>query len=127
MENNSPVYANGKICYIEIPSNDIIESAAFYASVFGWRTRRRGNGTIAFDDAAGQVSGTYVLGKKPAADSDLLIYIMVDSIAATEKEIETMGGRMVVPFTMVGSEKIARFSDPTGNIFGLYQQPTKAN
>ena len=46
----APSRANGKICYLEIPAVDIEQSAAFYASVFGWtpehpcRSTRAGNG-----------------------------------------------------------------------------------
>ena len=56
---NPPTLGNGKICYLEIPSRDIEESAAFYHSVFQWQIRTRGNGTVAFDDGVGQVSGTW--------------------------------------------------------------------
>jgi predicted enzyme related to lactoylglutathione lyase len=58
-----PTLANGKICYIEIPAVDIHRSADFYAKVFGWRLRQRGDGHTAFDDATGEVSGTWVLGR----------------------------------------------------------------
>jgi predicted enzyme related to lactoylglutathione lyase len=47
----SPTRANGKICYIEIPATDIPRSAAFYEALFGWRTRQRTDGNLAFDDA----------------------------------------------------------------------------
>lgn len=59
---------NGKICYIEMPAIDINASAGFYQKVFGWRPRQRGDGQLAFDDGVGQVSGTWVLGRKPATD-----------------------------------------------------------
>ena len=32
----APTLGNGKICYIEIPANDIQRSAEFYEKVFGW-------------------------------------------------------------------------------------------
>ena len=57
-----PTLANGKICYLEIPAIDIARSADFYKTVFGWNIRKRGDGSISFDDATGEVSGTWVLG-----------------------------------------------------------------
>lgn len=36
-----PILKNGKICYIEIPANDIQRSSDFYAKVFGWPLRKR--------------------------------------------------------------------------------------
>src|SRR5437868_12225382 len=46
-----PTLANGKVCYIEMPAVDIKRSADFYAQVFGWRLRQRGDGHVAFDDS----------------------------------------------------------------------------
>jgi uncharacterized protein len=37
--------ANGKICYLEIPATDTARSADFYKKVFGWSTRKRGDGS----------------------------------------------------------------------------------
>jgi len=84
-----PTPSNGKVCYIEMPSTDIQRSADFYEEVFGWRIRRRGDGHPAFDDTTGEVSGTWVLGRPPAAAPGLLIYIMVDSVAATVARVPT--------------------------------------
>jgi uncharacterized protein len=62
-----PTLANGKICYIEIPGTDIARSAEFYERTLGWRIGKRGDGQTAFDDAASQVSGTWVLGRPSAS------------------------------------------------------------
>lgn len=124
MENEHPTMANGKVCYIEIPAIDIDVSATFYQGVFGWQIRKRGDGRLAFDDAAGEVSGTWVLGRKPAEDPGLLVYIMVDSVAATIDAITANGGKIVQPIGGDAPEITARFSDPAGNILGLYQEPT---
>src|SRR3989442_1803228 len=78
-----PSLGNGKICYVEIPATDVRRSAEFYETVFGWQTRRRGDGALAFDDGVGQVSGTWVTGRPPSTSPGLLIYVMVDSVAAT--------------------------------------------
>jgi predicted enzyme related to lactoylglutathione lyase len=118
-----PTFGNGKICYIEIPASDIARSADFYREVFGWQTRQRGDGQIAFDDAVGQVSGTWVRGRPPAAEPGLLVYVMVDSVAATLDAIVAHGGQIVQPIGADAPEITARFSDPAGNVIGLYQQP----
>ena len=60
-----PTMANGKICYIEIPATDIARSAEFYRRVFGWNVRRRGDGSTAFDETTGEVSGSWVLARPP--------------------------------------------------------------
>ena len=117
-----PTLGNGKICYVEIPASDIARSVAFYEAVFGWKTRTRGDGSIAFDDGVGQVSGTWVKGRPPGTPG-LLIYIMVASAAATVDAIVANGGEIVQPIGVDAPEITARFRDPGGNILGLYQQP----
>jgi len=121
-----PTLANGKICYIEIPSRDIKRSAAFYEKVFGWHISKRGDGQIAFDDTVGEVSGTWTVGRTPVADPGLLIYIMVDNIAATLDAVVSNGGRIVQPIGVDAPEITARVSDPAGNTIGVYQERTTA-
>jgi uncharacterized protein len=118
-----PTRANGKICYIEIPANDIPRSAEFYRHVFGWNIRQRGDGATAFDDAVGEVSGAWVLGRPPASQPGLLVYVMVDSVAKTVEAVVAEGGEIVQPIGADAPEITARVRDPAGNVIGLYQEP----
>jgi predicted enzyme related to lactoylglutathione lyase len=122
--NKHPTFANGKVCYIEIPALDINRSASFYKEVFGWQIRNRSDGSIAFNDTVGEVSGTWVVGRRAATEPGLLIYIMVDSVAVTLDAVIANGGKIVQPIGMDAPEITARFGDPAGNVIGLYQQPT---
>jgi predicted enzyme related to lactoylglutathione lyase len=119
-----PTLANGKICYIELPATDIPRSVEFYKCVFGWNIRQRGNGNYAFDDTAGEVSGTWRLGRPASTTVGMLVYIMVDSVAATLDSVVANGGEIVQPIGADAPEITARFRDPAGNIIGLYQQPS---
>ncbi len=116
---------NGKICYIEMPATDVERSADFYKRVFGWNIRKRGDGSTAFDDTTGQVSGAWILGRSPASAPGLLLYVMVDSVAATVAAIVASGGEIVQPIGADAPEITARFRDPAGNVIGLYQQPAQ--
>ena len=120
-----PTLGNGKICYLEIPAIDVRRSAAFYQAVVGWQSRRRGNGTVAFDDGVGEVSGTWVTGRPPSATPGVLIHIMVDSVASTLAAAVQHGGGIVQPIGADLPEITARFRDPAGNVFGLYQEPAR--
>jgi predicted enzyme related to lactoylglutathione lyase len=115
------------VCYIEIPAADVRRSAEFYGEVFGWRIRQRGDGSTAFDDTTGEVSGTWVLGRPPAVSPGLLIYIMVDSVAAMLDAVIAHGGELVQPIGADAPEITARFRDPAGNVFGLYQEPSRSS
>lgn len=118
-----PTTTNGKICYVEIPCTDIARSSDFYKRVFGWHIRQRGDGQLAFDDTTGTVSGTWVKGRPPASAPGLLIYVMVDSVAAAVDLVVANGGEIVQPIGVDAPEITARFRDPGGNVIGLYQQP----
>jgi predicted enzyme related to lactoylglutathione lyase len=120
-----PTLTNGKICYIEIPAKDIARSADFYGRVFGWNIRQRGDGRTAFDDTTGEISGTWILGRSPATEPGLLIYVMVDSVASTLDAVVAAGGEIVQPIGKDAPEITARFRDPAGNVIGLYQEPAK--
>ncbi len=117
----APTLGNGKICYVEIPATDIARSADFYQRVFGWSVRQRADGSVTFDDGVGQVSGAWVLGRPPSATPGLMVYIMVDSAAATLDLIVQNGGEIVQPIGADAPEITARFRDPGANVIGIYQ------
>jgi len=118
-----PTLANGKICYLELPAKDVQRSAGFYSTVFGWKMRLRGDGHTAFDDNTGEVSGAFITGRRAASEPGLLVYIMVDSVAATLDAIIASGCEVVQPIGVDAPEITARFRDPAGNVLGLYQEP----
>ncbi|MBS1747550.1 MAG: VOC family protein [Bacteroidetes bacterium] len=122
MGQQHPTLGNGKICYLEIPAIDIAVSTNFYQQVFGWHIRKRSDGTTAFDDGVNEVSGAWKLFREPSTSVGILTYIMVDSVAATIEMILQNGGKIVTPVGMDYPEITARFSDPAGNVFGLFQQ-----
>ncbi|MEO6390556.1 MAG: VOC family protein [Pyrinomonadaceae bacterium] len=120
-DNTHPTLGSGKICYLEIPATDIAVSAAFYQTVFGWRIRTRSDGSVSFDDGVGEVSGSWLLDREPAEQMGTLIHIMVDDGAATVEAIKANGGTIVQNIDPHAREVVARFRDPAGNMFGVYQ------
>jgi uncharacterized protein len=122
----SPTSINGKICYIQIPAGDVDRSAEFYRDVFGWNIRTNNQRHLAFDDATGEVSGSWITGRPPSATPGLLIYVMVDSVAAALDAAVAAGGEVVQPIGGDAPEITARVLDPGGNVIGLYQEPSSA-
>ena len=118
-----PTYRTGKICYIEIPATDVNHSADFYRRAFGWQTRQRGDGSTALDDTVNEVSGSWVLGRKPATEPGLMLYIMVGNAASAVQAIVSAGGEIVHQSVPGAREVVATFRDPAGNLIGIYQQP----
>lgn len=118
----APTHGNGKICYLEIPSTDIARSAEFYSGAFGWQLRKHDDGTVAFDDGVGEVSGMWVLGRPPLATPGIVVSIMVADIHATISKLVALGGEIVRPVSVDAPEITAWFRDPAGNVMGLYQE-----
>ena len=116
-----PTFGNGKICYIEIPATDIPTSAKFFETVFGWKIRTDNHGFASFDDGVGEVSGMWVTDREPMGKAGLLISIMVDDAEGTVKLIEAGGGIIVRPVDKESAEITAHFTDPAGNLWGIYQ------
>jgi uncharacterized protein len=115
-------YADGKICYMEIPAINVAESAAFYETAFGWSLNRRDDGSITFSDTVSQVNGMWAPGRPASVTPGLLIYIMVFDAIETIAKIVANGGTIVQPIGADAPEITARFSDPAGNVLGIYQQ-----
>ncbi len=123
MTTPSPNYRTGKICYIEIPAINIAESAQFYQRAFGWDIRKHNDGSTAFDDTVGGVSGMWVLGRPPSNAPGIVVSIMVANAATTVESIIAAGGEIVQPVNPDEREVYALFRDPAGNVLGIYQQP----
>jgi uncharacterized protein len=119
----APTLRNGKLCYVELPATDIEQSANFYTQAFGWKMRTRGDGSRAFDDTTGEVSGSFVTSRPPMREPGLMLYIWVDDCEAAMAAVEAAGGEIVQPIGGDAPEITARFRDPGGNVLGLYQEP----
>jgi hypothetical protein len=110
-----------------MPAKDVASSAAFYSQIFGWNVRKRGDGETAFDDTTGAVSGTWVREADLGGETQMVTYIMVDSIDDALRKITTAGGKVLTPYTAIGTSGggFAIFKDPAGNRVGLYEEPAK--
>ena len=118
-----PTLRSGKICYLEIPATDVHESASFYQRAFGWNIRFGDTDRPSFDDTTGQVSGAWVHDRNPDPDPGILPYIMVADSDAAVAAVVAAGGTVVLPAGEYGTEILATFLDPAGNLLGIYQQP----
>lgn len=119
---SEPHYRHGQICYLIMPSRDPLQSARFYTAVFDWTTRSHDDGTLAFDDAAGHVSGMWVTDRDAVENPGAELHIMVRNADDTEASIIAHGGSLVWRSSPDESETYGTFRDPSGNLFGYYQQ-----
>ena len=52
----------------------------------------------------------------------VVVYIVVDDIEAALRKVTELGGKVVLPKTPEGPAFKAYFADPSGNLFGLWEE-----
>ena len=111
----------GMLYYVELPANSIEEATAFYRNVFGWQNRVRDDGSTAFDDTSGNVSGTWTTERKASEEPGFRLYISVTDAVAISTSIEAAGGTIVQAADTSVVDIVAYFRDPAGNLLGIHQ------
>ncbi len=107
------------VVHFEINGEDGKALQEFYGKVFDWHVdadNPMGYGMV--DTHAGGING----GISASEDgmSQVTIYIEVDDPDAFLKKVESMGGKTVVPTTVIPDMvTFALFSDPEGHVVGL--------
>jgi uncharacterized protein len=111
------------VVHFEIGCRDSKAPAEFYASMFGWSMNPMGPAVMIDTGTKEGVQGHInSLGHEPHKYTQF--YVRVDDIPATLKKIESLGGKTVVSETPIpASGSFAWFSDPEGNVVGLFKAP----
>jgi len=116
--------------WVEIRTKDIEKTADFYEKLFGWEV-------IAKDLADGLDVWIFDTGDELRIQNlrrcgiwlrpkdeplGVVVYIEVDNIDVTLEKAKELGGKIVTPKTPQGPAFRACFTDPGGNLFGLWEE-----
>lgn len=109
------------IVHIEFSAEDREAAGKFYRELFGWEIVQIPEKNYATFDSGDNVSG----GLNPVTDTNpagtVLVNISTDDIAASLAKAESLGGKIVVPKSEIPDIGwFGIFSDPTGNVVGLF-------
>ncbi|HYR62473.1 MAG TPA: VOC family protein [Actinomycetota bacterium] len=117
-ESGSPSgQAHGQLSYLQIPATDVVQSAAFYETVFGWRIER----PYPEFEVPGLI-GQWVSDRPVAPDGGLVAWINVDTIDESLDLVRANGGRVLEAPSPDGPERLlAAIADPAGNAVGIVQ------
>jgi predicted enzyme related to lactoylglutathione lyase len=121
-----------KIVHFEIPADDVARAKAFYGSAFGWEMEDMPGGmdytlarTVPVDDQQlpterGAINGG--LMKRSADTPSPVLTIGVDSIDEALERVTGGGGAVVQSRQEIpGLGAYAYFTDPEGNVLGLWE------
>jgi predicted enzyme related to lactoylglutathione lyase len=123
------------VTHFEIPAKDPKKASAFYGKAFGWQFNQYPGfeywsiGTTMSDQmgrptSPGSINGG--MGKKSATLKVPTVTVSVSDIDGTLANIKKLGGKVVEKKTAVGDMGFtAYFTDPEGNVIGLYQDAGK--
>ena len=109
------------VVHFEIGCKDTGAAAGFYSSLFGWNSAQMGPALMIDTGAKEGIQGHYTaLGHEPHHYT--MFYVQVDDITAYLAKAESLGGKTVVPKVDIPNYgAFAWFSDPDGNMIGLWQ------
>ena len=115
--------SNPAISWFEVLGSDARALADFYSKLFGW--------TVDFGDGSGPMEYGQVdakeagigggIGTMPDAPYKTTVYAEVDDLQKYLDVAESLGAKTVMPPQSMGTVSVALFSDPGGNILGLYK------
>ena len=127
---------SGRVVHFEIPFDDQDARArAFYAEAFGWDLRDgagawptswRPPGPSDEGRPASPASSTAACSSAASRSAVRVLVLDVEDIDATLETVERLGGTTVSAKQPVGEMGFsAYFTDPEGNLMGLWQTPPR--
>jgi len=116
--------------WVEIRTGDTDKAAKFYKDLFGWKVVRRetadGSDYWIFDTGGEPRTKNLRRGalwlRPDDADHGVVVYVVVEDIEAILQQVADLGGEIIFPKTPQGTAFKAYFTDPDGNLFGLWQE-----
>lgn len=117
--------ASKTIIWVDLASNDMDATKAFYGGIFGWAAETSpepeyGGYTTFRKD--GKMVGAAAPGMSPEQPEQWTVYVGVEDAAATGAKIAQAGGEVLMePMDIPKQGTMAIAQDPTGAVFGLWQ------
>lgn len=122
---------NGAICWMELYSTNVDAAGKFYLTTIGWETQSFDMGPMgtytmfcrAGEGKDGQVGGMLAMPPNmKGVPSNWLVYFQVEDVDASQKKVESLGGKVVMPAMDIPN--IGRFAvvqDGQGATFSIYK------
>jgi predicted enzyme related to lactoylglutathione lyase len=116
--------------WVEIRAKDVGQAARFYEGLFGWKVVRKeateGSDYWIFDTGdqprVQNLRRGGICLRPDAEATGVVVYILVDDIDTVLKKATELGGEIVAPKAAEGPAFRAYFADPSGNVFGLWEE-----
>ncbi len=108
------------LIHFEVAGKDPAKLQGFFGDLFGWQINADNEMNYGMVNLSDQVAG----GIGPAPEGQpghAMFYVGVEDIEAALAKAESLGGaRVFGPMEVPGGPTIGHFSDPEGNVVGLF-------
>lgn len=106
------------VCHFEIGCRDLSRSSDFYSKMFDWKVNAQGSAAWirTGDDIGGHLENS---GDEPR--NYVRFYVAVDDVQAYLDKAVALGGKALLPVVDLLSGQCSWFSDPEGNVIGLFK------
>lgn len=116
------------IVHIQIKVTNLDVAMDFYSKVFNWKVYISPDADylaiFEIEEDSDFVGGGFLLSDEPPKDNPILLYIYTDDVTKTLEKITKSGGKIVSEkYPLPANHGYAgRFSDPFGNVIGLFSE-----
>jgi len=110
------------VTWFEVLGNDAGNLRKFYSGLFGWGFRANDPvqyGVVNTGDSRGIPGGIGVA--YPGTRPWVTFYVETPDVAASLKQAEALGGKVVLPRTTMPGVTLGVFEDPEGHVVGLVE------
>jgi predicted enzyme related to lactoylglutathione lyase len=116
--------AGHPIAHIEFASNDPQATSKFFADLFGWQLQHAPEYDYTMFRAESGPGGGFVKADGTQNEAgDALVYVGTDDIEATLRQVEALGGTVIVPkMEIPNTGWFAIFTEPSGARVAIYSE-----
>lgn len=108
--------------HVELSTTDVKAAKSFYGSLFDWQLKDMMDGAYTMIEVGEGTGGGLMQHPVPGAPSMWLPYVKVADVKASTEKAARLGGKALKEATEVpGMGWFSVVSDPTGAVFGLWQ------
>jgi len=109
------------LCHVEIPVSDLNIAKKFYDEALELSVRIMDNMQYAMADTEWDVSVGFRLEVAPNTEEAVLPFVSAYDLDEALEKVKAAGGTIVLPPTDTPGGTKAKFTDPFGNVIGIWQ------
>jgi predicted enzyme related to lactoylglutathione lyase len=108
---------DGKLDYLELPAEGLIQTKAFYEQAFGWIFQQYGPDYAGFNEG---LDGGF--NAAPDKTPVPLPIVYAHDLEAMAAKVEAAGGRIIKPIFAFPRGRRFQFLDPSGNELAVWSE-----